>query len=112
MSIDNTIEVLQVLSGDRNPMTDEDGIRLHLEIEKKLKKKQCDQKIVIDFTGIETFTPCFISNSISQYVALDGVDNVSTYLRITGLEDPALKSIANLVLTLTQSMYDSNRENR
>ena len=102
------IKIIDVLKNKKNLMTEEDGSFLYSRIKEEIGEG--DTEVILDFSQIDTVTTAFINNSISKFVEEDGIDKVSSYLKIANLKDNFMKNLINISLEFAQDKYMSNQK--
>lgn len=100
------IKIVDVVQS-KNPLTEQDGDTLYDKLNNEINKN--DSEVILDFSGVDSVTVAFINNSISKFIQKDGIDEVSTYLKISNLKDDFMKNLINISLEFAQDKYISGK---
>lgn len=88
-----------------------DGYNIFIKI--KVLKYYCNnnEKIVLDFNGIEKISCSFIKECIGRLIEEDGIDKVAMYLALDNIQNEFMKNLITLSMRLAQEKYDKKEEN-
>lgn len=100
------IKIVDVVHS-KSPLTEQDGDTLYDKLNNEINKN--DSEVILDFSGVDSVTVAFINNSISKFIQKDGIDEVSTYLKISNLKDDFMKNLINISLEFAQDKYISSK---
>lgn len=98
-----TIKVIDIV-GDPNPIDECDGEKLYQAIDMEREKNK-ENQIVVDFTGIESFTTAVINKSIAEFVMLNGIDDVVKWMKIKGIDTKDKVKMIKYSLGLAHDKY-------
>lgn len=100
------IKIVDVVHS-KSPLTEQDGDTLYDKLNNEINKN--NSEVILDFSGVDSVTTAFINNSISKFIQKDGIDEVSTYLKISNLKDDFMKNLINISLEFAQDKYISGK---
>lgn len=77
-----------------------DGYDIFIKIKVLKYYRNDNEKIILDFNGIEEVSLSFIKECIGKLIEEDGIDKVATYLALDNVQNEFMKNSINLFINL------------